>query len=1046
MLVLACAQVCLSLPDPNKLDLRRDHGAPHPYIVIQTGAACKQCDYRSTSLELVRRHMSKQHRCKSDRKHWLRDDIDTDVRLQSWTTNGARGYWVLQGKASPADELSSPGRSPLRRQRVTAMHEEETRRLAERFHDHSATDTGIDDLALTSNWIRRTGWASTFAGVDRRLLQALSQSPAWNGRHLELGDYGKRTLYSSAEDEKRLLRIGLAVEHFFSRCEDTARQTDHSIRCWLRSHIPGRPYKAPFELPGRSSTTVKYHSLWKSFLYLAIRLYRLDGTSCDDLLRGRLSDRQRNAIGLLWAATYEEPSSPGGAQPNDPWDSSYGCGSETASQVDTEIGVAGNAEEDLSRSASCKRNTMSPSSCDDTTSSDSEYEDSEQSDDSESVSEFDMSSEASPAGQGRGLVSQHRDGNENQGTSIEYIVSIVSYKAKLTLQAHHSSPTTAAEKRLAEAVGKLSLFLCKEQYVDSRSSSTLLVYFSGVLGFSASESNFERPRNYTPKLSGLIYCMRLCMLEATLPRFAHPTNGWQARPRSGNLSRLNRIRERYMCFGCQAPTGELLSLRSYGRAFSRSDGPSFRVNWSEDLETISWTNGKLSMDQLRELGARIYDSAAASMFRLMYGLEPQLQLEDIQDRLSAHEYGYSFVQDPANGLRSEHLKLSSRACLDPIDGLMSGERWNSDAVRRYLAEESNLVLLLFQLLFLRAGQGPRTLELSSIECYNGPSTSRGLYVHDGSMVYITRHAKARQATNQEFQVARYLCREDSMLLARYLVYVRPFTDMLYRKCDGREQDRRLLFAAPDKFDRPWKADVLTRALKTLTRSVCGAAFGVQIYRQISIAITERHIKSICRPFNRYDDKSADADIEVVFAWQSGHRPIQRGTSYGIDAAYPDSLQPALLRVYHWASREWHRFLRIDSAVGFRTSIDGQGSRGPQQLESGTSKRPLHDARSGRAPKRLRSLSQRRSISPPPLQKTYVPQSRGALRSQNPAPVSSLSVLGSVPQATNGISVTSGGAGGYDRAYVRRGGSLIGPAREAFDGCTSSESGDDPQCH
>jgi hypothetical protein len=79
----------------------------------------------------------------------------------------------------------------------------------------------------------------------------------------------------------------------------------------------------------------------------------------------------------------------------------------------------------------------------------------------------------------------------------------------------------------------------------------------------------------------------------------------------------------------------------------------------------------------------------------MYGLEPQLQLKTIRDRFSDYEYGYSFVQDPANRLRSEYFKLSSRACLDPPDGLMSGERWNLDAVCRYLKEESNLVLLIF---------------------------------------------------------------------------------------------------------------------------------------------------------------------------------------------------------------------------------------------------------------------------------------------------------------------------------------------------------------
>ena len=148
--------------------------------------------------------MSRKHHCKSDRKHWLCDNIDTNVQLQSWTLNGARGYWVISGKASPADATLNPDCSPLRRQQVAAMHEEETRRLAERFTNHKATDTGIDDLALTSNWIRRTGWASTFAGANRRLLQALSQSPARDGRRLQLGEYGARTLSSSADDERRL--------------------------------------------------------------------------------------------------------------------------------------------------------------------------------------------------------------------------------------------------------------------------------------------------------------------------------------------------------------------------------------------------------------------------------------------------------------------------------------------------------------------------------------------------------------------------------------------------------------------------------------------------------------------------------------------------------------------------------------------------------------------------------------------------------------------------------------------------------------------------
>jgi hypothetical protein len=120
-------------------------------------------------------------------------------------------------------------------------------------------------------------------------------------------------------------------------------------------------------------------------------------------------------------------------------------------------------------------------------------------------------------------------------------------------------------------------FLVTEEFEDRRPSSTLLIYFASVLGISIDSLTFERPSNYTPKLSGLIHCIRLVLLEISLPRFPYPMLGLDARPRRGQLEVLNGIRVEKMCLGSQAPIGELLSLRSYGRASSRSNGPSFRV-------------------------------------------------------------------------------------------------------------------------------------------------------------------------------------------------------------------------------------------------------------------------------------------------------------------------------------------------------------------------------------------------------------------------------------------------------------------------------------
>jgi hypothetical protein len=47
---------------------------------------------------------------------------------------------------------------------------------------------------------------------------------------------------------------------------------------------------------------------------------------------------------------------------------------------------------------------------------------------------------------------------------------------------------------------------------------------------------------------------------------------------------------------------------------------------------------------------------------------------------------------------------------------------------------------------------------------------------------------------------------------------------------------------------------------------------------------------------------------VAFAWQSGHRSLQRATTYGLDGVFPSQLQPSLLIVYEHVSNRWHEFI------------------------------------------------------------------------------------------------------------------------------------------
>jgi hypothetical protein len=145
---------------------------------------------------------------------------------------------------------------------------------------------------------------------------------------------------------------------------------------------------------------------------------------------------------------------------------------------------------------------------------------------------------------------------------------------------------TTSDDRLLGAIAQFCVFLCSQPYRDGKSAPTVMVYFAGVLGVSRDGTAFERPSNYTQKLSAFVHMARLCVLEATLPRFPYPRLGWRARPGLNQQKILNRAREALLCQGSEAPVGALLSLRAYGRTVSRTDGLAFRVDWSLDGQSV----------------------------------------------------------------------------------------------------------------------------------------------------------------------------------------------------------------------------------------------------------------------------------------------------------------------------------------------------------------------------------------------------------------------------------------------------------------------------
>ncbi|KAK6442737.1 hypothetical protein LTR95_001020 [Oleoguttula sp. CCFEE 5521] len=235
--------------------------------------------------------------------------------------------------------------------------------------------------------------------------------------------------------------------------------------------------------------------------------------------------------------------------------------------------------------------------------------------------------------------------------------------------------------------------------------------------------------------------------------------------------------------------------------------------------------------------------------------------------------GYSFVSDPANGLSDEYLELSRIACLATKDGLMTDNGWDYVAVRQYVRLYHELQRLNMLQIYLHGGSTPCGTGLLTVAHRNTPDNRRGESVYANTIAIISQVNKARRTTNKEFYVVKFHDKDTARIMYQELTYIRPLCCMLGRTCLGSDIDSPLLFPSLVNPAEACKTTELTKVLQEYTQKAPGFPIGCRLFRQITMAITEKHVKSISRPFDQYDDKSGEASVSVGFAWQSGHGPL-----------------------------------------------------------------------------------------------------------------------------------------------------------------------------
>jgi hypothetical protein len=159
----------------------------------------------------------------------------------------------------------------------------------------------------------------------------------------------------------------------------------------------------------------------------------------------------------------------------------------------------------------------------------------------------------------------------------------------------------SAFDQFLELLFQLCVMLSTESYLDGQPSSTLLIYFSGILGFSADCQRFELARQYCSKLSAMIYIQRILFLEQALPLREYRSIGIPQRPDAGQFEFFNEVRAKYMVLGSQYPLAELIRLQDFRRNIACTKPLSMLFHWSNNGEIVSYVTFQIIMNNFRKL-------------------------------------------------------------------------------------------------------------------------------------------------------------------------------------------------------------------------------------------------------------------------------------------------------------------------------------------------------------------------------------------------------------------------------------------------------------
>ena len=284
----------------------------------------------------------------------------------------------------------------------------------------------------------------------------------------------------------------------------------------------------------------------------------------------------------------------------------------------------------------------------------------------------------------------------------------------------------------------------------------VLVYYSGILGFNKEGGTWRQPEHYTNILAGILWCMRVLVLEYALPTGSRDR---LAQDEITPLQRFKLVRDEFLVEETECPFATLHTLMNYGFIVGKDAIGNTGVNWSADGEVLYIRGNEIRMTDWKRFLHELMLKAEEKLGRVLLfradGTLPNFNLWEVEDNQALTHIGYYFGRrDEEEWTRVRKEMLQRNRDRGDRYGLIERDNHNGRAfvqaaVDEYKRVETEFREMLYILMLGTCGPPPRVTEMTSIKYMNSREGSRNIFVMGGQVMLVTEYHKSQSIMKKQ---------------------------------------------------------------------------------------------------------------------------------------------------------------------------------------------------------------------------------------------------------------------------------------------------------